>query len=118
LSDLIHIIHFVNSQEADLLVHDTIANFQRNKVVDLTLPWVYGDFVFLIPVPDESANINAVVKPFQWPVGIFKELPIIFQIQQRSPIRSPGLVRTRNIDRLRHRSFEFYPALLAISIRD
>jgi hypothetical protein len=51
-----------------LLVHDTLANFQRNKVVDFTLPWGYYHYAFLIPVPDESANINAVVKPFQWPV--------------------------------------------------
>jgi hypothetical protein len=68
LSDLIHIIHFVNSQEADLLVHDTVANFQYNSVVDFTLPWIYAHYAFLIPVPDESANITAVVKPFQWPV--------------------------------------------------
>ena len=26
------------------------------------------NYAFLIPVPDETANINAVVKPFQWPV--------------------------------------------------
>jgi hypothetical protein len=32
------------------------------------MPWIYDYFSFLIPVPDESANINAVVKPFQWPV--------------------------------------------------
>jgi hypothetical protein len=37
----------------------------------MTLPWIYDHFAFLIPVPDESANINAVVKPFQWPVGTF-----------------------------------------------
>jgi hypothetical protein len=59
------------SQQSELLVHDTIATFQYNSVVDFTLPWVYDHFAFLIPVPDETANINAVVKPFQWPVGTF-----------------------------------------------
>jgi hypothetical protein len=48
----------------------------------LTLPWAYSNCVFLIPAPVETANINAIVKPFQWQVGIFKELPTIFQIQQ------------------------------------
>jgi hypothetical protein len=55
-----------------LLVHDTIATFQYNTVVDFTMPWIYDDFAFLIPVPDESANIDAVAKPFQWPVGTLK----------------------------------------------
>ena len=40
----------------------------RNKIVDLTFPWTYDNFAILIPVPDETANINAVIKPFQWPV--------------------------------------------------
>jgi hypothetical protein len=39
---------------------------------DYTLPWAYDQFAFLIPIADESANINAVVKPFQWPVGIIE----------------------------------------------
>jgi ionotropic glutamate receptor len=59
------------SQQSELLVHDTIPIFQFNKIIDMTLPWIYDHFAFLIPVPDESANINAVVKPFQWPVGTF-----------------------------------------------
>ncbi|EFX82353.1 hypothetical protein DAPPUDRAFT_241433 [Daphnia pulex] len=58
------------SQQSELLVHDTIATFQYNSVVDFTLPWVYDHFAFLIPVPDETVNINAVVKPFQWPVWL------------------------------------------------
>jgi hypothetical protein len=51
-----------------LLVHDTVPTLQTSKIVDLTLPWAYDFFAFLIPVPDETANINAVVKPFQWPI--------------------------------------------------
>jgi ionotropic glutamate receptor len=51
-----------------LLVHDTVSTLQTSKIVDLTLPWAYDFFAFLIPGPDESTNINAVVKPFQWPV--------------------------------------------------
>ncbi|EFX78662.1 hypothetical protein DAPPUDRAFT_246066 [Daphnia pulex] len=52
--------------QCDLLAQDVLPTFQRNKIVDLTTYWYYGDLVFLIPVPDETANINSVVKPFQW----------------------------------------------------
>jgi hypothetical protein len=45
-----------------------VPTFQRNKVVDLTAYWFYGNVAILIPAPHETANINAVVKPFQWPV--------------------------------------------------
>jgi hypothetical protein len=38
-------------------------------MMDLSTYWVYDHFVLTIPVPDETANINAVVKPFQWPVS-------------------------------------------------
>ncbi|EFX82390.1 hypothetical protein DAPPUDRAFT_316803 [Daphnia pulex] len=63
--------------KSDLLVHDTIATFQYNSIIDFTLPWIYDDFAFLIPVPDESANINAVVKPFQWPVWLGLGISIV-----------------------------------------
>ncbi|EFX82168.1 hypothetical protein DAPPUDRAFT_241316 [Daphnia pulex] len=53
------------------------ASFQYNSVVDFTLPWIYDHFAFLIPVPDESANINAVVKPFQWPVWLGLGISIV-----------------------------------------
>ncbi|EFX82391.1 hypothetical protein DAPPUDRAFT_316802 [Daphnia pulex] len=86
--------------ESDLLVHDTIANFQYNPVVDFTLPWIYAHYAFLIPVPDESANINAVVKPFQWPVWLGLGISIVCVIavlnlmqrylQYRSVIETPS----------------------------
>lgn len=59
---------FFISQQCDLLAQDVVPKFQRNQIVDLTTYWYYGDLVFLIPVPDETANINSVVKPFQWMV--------------------------------------------------
>ncbi|EFX82169.1 hypothetical protein DAPPUDRAFT_241317 [Daphnia pulex] len=63
------LFNYLWNQKSDLLVHDAIANFQYNSVVDYTLPWIYDYYAFLIPVPEESANIKAVVKPFQWPVA-------------------------------------------------
>jgi hypothetical protein len=45
-----------------------LPTIHRNTIVDLTLPWTYDHFALLIPAPDETANINAVIKPFQWPV--------------------------------------------------
>ena len=56
------------SQQCDLVAQDVLPTFQRNKVVDLTAIWVFDNIAFVIPVPDETANIDAVVKPFQWPV--------------------------------------------------
>jgi hypothetical protein len=50
------------------VAQDVLPSFQRNKIVNLTAIWVFDNVAFLIPVPDEKANINAVVKPFQWPV--------------------------------------------------
>jgi hypothetical protein len=57
-----------NAIFSDFLIQDVVPTFQRNKVVDLTTYWIYGDLAFLIPASDETANIGAVVKPFQWPV--------------------------------------------------
>jgi hypothetical protein len=57
-------------QQCDLLTQDVVPTPQRNKIVDLTTPWYYGNLVCVIPVPDETANINSVIKPFQWPVCI------------------------------------------------
>ncbi|XP_046449196.1 glutamate [NMDA] receptor subunit 1-like [Daphnia pulex] len=65
------LFNYLWNQKSDFLVHDTIPTFQYNSVVDFTMPWIYDYFSFLIPVPDESANINAVVKPFQWPYLLF-----------------------------------------------
>jgi ionotropic glutamate receptor len=59
---------FCSTQQCDLLVHYILPTIHRNTIVDLTLPWTYDHFALLIPAPDETANINAVIKPFQWPV--------------------------------------------------
>jgi ionotropic glutamate receptor len=64
-----------------VLAQDVLPTFQRNRIVDLTTYWYYGDLVFLIPVPDETANINSVVKPFQWKV-LYLIIPMIFHGQQ------------------------------------
>jgi ionotropic glutamate receptor len=56
------------SQKCDFLIQDVPPSPQRLKIVDLTAYWFYGSLGFLIPASDETANINAVVKPFQWPV--------------------------------------------------
>ncbi|XP_046648429.1 glutamate receptor ionotropic, kainate 5-like [Daphnia pulicaria] len=89
------------NQQADLLVHDTIANYQYNSVVDFSLPWIYAYYTFLIPIPDESANVNAVVKPFQWPIWLGLGISIVCVItvlnliqrylQYRSVIETPAL---------------------------
>jgi len=60
------------SQKCDLLVHEVQLTRQRLKFAEHTLPWAYDQFAFIIPIADESANIDAVIKPFQWPVGAFE----------------------------------------------
>ncbi|XP_046641432.1 uncharacterized protein LOC124326572 isoform X2 [Daphnia pulicaria] len=71
------LLNYLWDQQCELLVNDLIPTFQRNKVVDFTLPWAYDHIKFLIPVTDESANINAVVKPFQWPIWLGVGISIV-----------------------------------------
>jgi hypothetical protein len=61
-------LEFVLSQQSDFLIHDVLLTLERNNVIDLTVPWAYDYFAFLIPVAEKMANIDSVVKPFQWPV--------------------------------------------------
>jgi hypothetical protein len=43
--------------------------YGRFLIVDVTIPLVFQPYRFLIPVQGDTANINAVIKPFQWPVN-------------------------------------------------
>jgi ionotropic glutamate receptor len=63
--------HFLlcDSQQVDLIVIGVTLNYERFQVVDLSVPWAFETYSFLIPVQNDTANINAVVKPFQWPVS-------------------------------------------------
>nr|CAH0104494.1 unnamed protein product [Daphnia galeata] len=70
-------MNYVIDEQCDLLIQNVLATTRRNQIVDLTLPWVYDSSAFLIPVPDESANINAIVKPFQWPIWLGLGLSIV-----------------------------------------
>jgi ionotropic glutamate receptor len=56
------------SQQCDLLVIGVGLTHGRFKVVDVTTPMAFESYRFLIPVQGDTANINAVIKPFQWPV--------------------------------------------------
>ena len=102
-----------------------MATTRRNQIVDLTLPWVYDSSAFLSPVPDESANINAIVKPFQWPVStmeLFINLNIQLSKHLTCFIPCPiyyylDLVGTWVIDRLCHRRFEHDTILSRFSLQ-
>ncbi|XP_057376733.2 glutamate receptor ionotropic, delta-1-like isoform X2 [Daphnia carinata] len=56
--------------KCDFLVSSVSTTRARNEMFDLTTPWEYNSLAFLIPVHDETANIESVVKPFQWPVWV------------------------------------------------
>ncbi|EFX78661.1 hypothetical protein DAPPUDRAFT_320342 [Daphnia pulex] len=66
--------------QCDLLAQDVVPTPQRNEIVDLTTYWYFGDYVFLIPVPDETANINSMIKPFKWPVWLGLRTSIVCAI--------------------------------------
>jgi hypothetical protein len=53
-----------------LLVQDVTPNYIRQ--IDITTPWLFTNYALLIPVAGDTANINAVIKPFQWPVGYMR----------------------------------------------
>lgn len=55
-------------QESDFLLQDVMQTYQRNRYIDMSVPWIFGSFSLLMPVQDDTANVNAVIKPFQWPV--------------------------------------------------
>jgi hypothetical protein len=65
-----------------LLVHNIYPTLRTNAIVDLTLPWAYDDYAFAIPIPVETANINAIVKPFQWQVSHSNWFLLKFRFQQ------------------------------------
>jgi hypothetical protein len=90
-------------QQSDLIVSAIRSTVQRNKIVDQTTPWEFPKLGLLIPIQDETANINAVVKPFQWPV-IRHKLIIADVILTHL---STGLDRTNHFDPVRYRRFKF-----------
>jgi hypothetical protein len=59
-------------QQCDLIIHDVSPLQYRTNKIDLTTPWIFSYIGFLIPVDDDSANIFAVIKPFQWQVRYLK----------------------------------------------
>ncbi|XP_046448054.1 uncharacterized protein LOC124196853 isoform X2 [Daphnia pulex] len=81
------LFNYLWDQQCDLLVHDVIPTPERNKVVDLTTYWIYDRLAFLIPVPDETANIDSVIKPFQWPVWLGLGISIVCVIAILNLIR-------------------------------
>lgn len=62
-------------QQADLLLPDIYPTYQRNMVIDMTVVSTFDNLACLIPITDETANINAVGKPFQWLVCIKAHVP-------------------------------------------
>jgi ionotropic glutamate receptor len=49
------------------VLHDVAQTPERQKIIDTTVPWIYRGFGILISVEDDTANVQAVIKPFQWP---------------------------------------------------
>ncbi|XP_046449177.1 glutamate receptor ionotropic, kainate 2-like [Daphnia pulex] len=76
------LFNYLLDQRCEFLVHNIYPTLRTNAVVDLTLPWAYDDYAFAIPIPVETANINAVVKPFQWQIwlGLGKSIVCVIAI--------------------------------------
>ncbi len=69
---IVHIIKLINStlmQKCDFLTAGVTPTSGRMKLADLTVPWMYDCYDLLFAVTEDTVNIDAVVKPFQWPVG-------------------------------------------------
>ncbi|KAI9553543.1 hypothetical protein GHT06_021461 [Daphnia sinensis] len=85
---------FAKKKQCDLIVHDVLLTTENYKKMELTLPWHRSIIVFMVPVPLTMTNLNAVIKPFQWPVwmGIgVSVMTIIFflKLTDRSPFAAP-----------------------------
>jgi hypothetical protein len=54
-----------------LLLQDVVASalLKYRQIIDTTVPWVFTTAAILAPLPDETNNIKAVIKPFQGPVN-------------------------------------------------
>ena len=57
-------------KKCDFLTSGVTPTFERQKIVDLTLPWMNDCYGLLFAVHEDMANVEAIVKPFQWPVCI------------------------------------------------
>nr|CAH0101875.1 unnamed protein product [Daphnia galeata] len=70
------LFNYLWEQKSDLIIFDVTPSFYRSNI-DMATPWVFSYCGLLIPVYDDTANINAVVKPFQWPVWLGLGVSII-----------------------------------------
>ena len=42
-----------DTQEADWFIDNIVPTNRRNQIVDLTLPWLYDYYAFVIPMPSQ-----------------------------------------------------------------
>lgn len=54
-----------------------VYNSVRNRLIEYTQPWIFDNFLLLIPIPTVSQNIEAVIKPFQYQVWILVVISVI-----------------------------------------
>nr|CAH0109179.1 unnamed protein product [Daphnia galeata] len=71
------LFNYLWNQESDFLLQDVMQTYQRNRYIDMSVPWIFGSFSLLMPVQDDTANVNAVIKPFQWPVWLGLVISIV-----------------------------------------
>ena len=92
-----------------MIASSVIPTNGRNKIVDMTWPYIFDTTAFLIPVADDEANITAIIKPFQWPV-MEKDLYILdyfIFILQLCHWRITDMAFTGDLNHLCH--FHFKP---------
>lgn len=53
----------------DIAIGSIIALPNRNRVADLTFPFLSGPMFLLVSKPDASANFYGILQPFQWQVS-------------------------------------------------
>ena len=52
-----------------MFISAIVANPSRLKGADFSAPWMAGRFCILIPIPNSSANIAALIKPMSTEVS-------------------------------------------------
>ncbi|EFX71751.1 hypothetical protein DAPPUDRAFT_111452 [Daphnia pulex] len=60
----------LNLKEADLFVGAVVGTLNRFKDSDFSAPWMAGPLSILIPIPESSVNIGALVEPMSTEVWI------------------------------------------------
>ena len=59
------LFRYLLMQEADFLVLGFVASETKNKLVDLSVPFMIEPHRIIVPWPKEESRLLAIIRPFQ-----------------------------------------------------